>query len=590
MLNPTKFYKERIEKLNSRLVQVKRQLFFTSMLRLTVFALAVLGIYLFYENSNSILFVLLIAAIAFLILVSRHTDLNHRKRKLLALISINETELLVLDRKFYQLPEGNEFSDRAHYYCQDIDLFGKGSFYQYCNRTALGEGSAMLAGLFKENNIDNVTEKQIAIKELGALAEWRQEFSAIAQLIRTEISSDKLVNWLKGYQPFVPKIFKTIPNIFSLCSLGVIGLFYFDFISGWGLLLWVVLGLGITGKYLKRINELSQKTSQAQRNFEQYQKLIMLLEEINFKARLLENAKEDILVKGVKVSQVLKQFSGMLNAFDQRNNILFGVLANGFLLWDLRYGLAIEKWIRVHGSSVESWLNTIAFFDAFNSLGNFSFNHPGYSFPEITKNELIIEAHNLSHPMLDPSEGVRNNFKIHREEFFVITGANMAGKSTFLRTISLQIIMANIGLPVCASSLRYRPIKLITSMRTADSLTEHESYFFSELKRLKFIIDKIKEDQYFIVLDEILKGTNSTDKAIGSRKFVEKLVKSNSTGLIATHDLSLCEVADSLEKVDNYYFDAAIVNDELHFDYKIKKGICQNMNASFLLKKMDIVE
>lgn len=590
MLNPTEFYKERIEKLNLLLIQVKRKLFVSSMLRLVIFVLTSLGIYLFYENTNAILLIVIIAVIVFLFLVSRHSDFNHRKSKLLALISINETELQVLDRKFHHLPEGNEFSDRMHYYCQDIDLFGKGSFYQYCNRTALTEGGEMLAGLFKENSIDNVRGKQGAVQELGALAEWRQEYSAIAQLIRTEISSVKLVNWLKAYQPFIPDKFKTVPNIFSVCSLGIMGLYYFDFISGWGFLLWFFLGLAITGKYLKRINSLSQNTSRAQGNFEQYQKLILLLEELSFQSQVLENAKNNILVKGAKVSQVLKQFSGMLNAFDQRNNMIFGVLANGLFLWDMRYGLVIENWIKVHGNSVESWLQTIAYFDAFNSLGNFSFNHPEYAFPEITKNELIIEAQNLSHPMLDPSEGVSNNFKIHREEFFVITGANMAGKSTFLRTISLQIVMANMGLPVCATSLRYRPIKLITSMRTVDSLTEHESYFFSELKRLKFIIDKIKEDQYFIVLDEILKGTNSTDKAIGSRKFIEKLVKSNSTGLIATHDLSLCEVADTLEMVDNYYFDAAIVNDELHFDYKFKKGICQNMNASFLLKKMDIVE
>ena len=383
---------------------------------------------------------------------------------------------------------------------------------------------------------------------------------------------------------------KTLPAVFSVLSLAVISLYYFDYLPGWGLLFWFFLGLGITGKYLSRINAFSQNTSQAQSNFQQYQKLILLLENMKYQSQLLQNEKEYILEEGIKVSQILKQFSGMLNAFDQRNNMIFGALANGFLLWDLRYAYSIEKWISVHGNSVERWLNTIAFFDSYNSLGNFAFNHPDYTFPEITKNDLIIEAKNISHPMLDPAEGVTNNFKISKEEFYVITGANMAGKSTFLRTISLQIVMANMGLPVCATLLRYQPIKLITSMRTVDSLTEHESYFFSELKRLKFIIDSIRDDQYFIVLDEILKGTNSTDKAIGSRKFIEKLVGSNSTGLIATHDLSLCEVAKSLEKVDNYYFDAAIVNDELHFDYKFKKGICQNMNASFLLKKMNIVE
>ena len=165
----------------------------------------------------------------------------------------------------------------------------------------------------------------------------------------------------------------------------------------------------------------------------------------------------------------------------------------------------------------------------------------------------------------------------------------MAGKSTFLRTVSLHIVMANVGLPVCAKSSEYVPVKLITSMRTSDSLTDDSSYFFSELTRLKYIVDAIANDNYFIILDEILKGTNSRDKAIGSRKFVEKLVKLNATGIIATHDLSLTEIESQLEAVKNYYFDAQIVNDELYFDYKLKQGVCQNMNASFLLKKMDIV-
>jgi DNA mismatch repair ATPase MutS len=166
----------------------------------------------------------------------------------------------------------------------------------------------------------------------------------------------------------------------------------------------------------------------------------------------------------------------------------------------------------------------------------------------------------------------------------------MAGKSTFLRTVALHIVMANVGLPVCAKTSKYKPIKLITSMRTTDSLTDDSSYFFSELTRLKFIVDTIAEDKnYFVILDEILKGTNSTDKAIGSRKFVEKLVGQKATGIIATHDLSLTEIETELEAVKNYYFDAEIKNDELFFDYKLKKGVCQNMNASFLLKKMEIV-
>ena len=240
-------------------------------------------------------------------------------------------------------------------------------------------------------------------------------------------------------------------------------------------------------------------------------------------------------------------------------------------------------------NSVEKWFDTIAFFDALNSLGNFAFNHKGYAYPVLTEGNLTLQSEAAGHPLLHPEKSIRNDIKINKEQFFIITGANMAGKSTFLRTVSLQIVMANVGLPVCASAVAYSPIKLITSMRTTDSLTDDESYFFSELKRLKFIVEEIQKDRYFIVLDEILKGTNSTDKAKGSSKFVERLVASKSTGIIATHDLSLCEVSQELPQIENHYFDAEIIDDELHFDYKFKEGICRNMNASFLLQKMEIV-
>ena len=231
----------------------------------------------------------------------------------------------------------------------------------------------------------------------------------------------------------------------------------------------------------------------------------------------------------------------------------------------------------------------IAFFDAYNSLGNYGFNHYKQQYPTIVSTG-VINAQQTGHPLLNPEACVLNDFKIDNEQFLIITGANMAGKSTFLRTVALHIVMANMGLPVCATKAQYAPIKLITSMRTTDSLTDDESYFYSELKRLKFIVDQIKTDRYFIILDEILKGTNSTDKAIGSRKFIDKLVASKSTGIIATHDLSLTAAADELDEVANYYFDAQIVDGELYFDYTLKEGVCQNMNASFLLKKMEIVD
>ena len=352
---------------------------------------------------------------------------------------------------------------------------------------------------------------------------------------------------------------------------------------------WFLLGLLISGRYLKKVNDLSMHTAQILSTFEQYYKLITQIETQEFQSSLLQEQKEKIGITKEKASVSLRKFSRLLSSLDQRNNILIGILTNGFLLRDMRVSYHIEQWIATHKEDVEHWFEVIHFFDAYNSLGAYAFNHPTQSYPVIAENEVVLAMEEAAHPLLDPSRAIPNSMQIDTGQFFIITGANMAGKSTFLRTVGLQIVMANVGLPTSATASHYKPIKLITSMRTTDNLTEDASYFFSELQRLKYIVGAIENDTYFIILDEILKGTNSEDKAKGSKKFIEKLVQSKATGIIATHDLSLCETSKTHEEVENYYFDAQIENDELYFDYTFKKGICQNMNASFLLKKMGIV-
>jgi len=366
--------------------------------------------------------------------------------------------------------------------------------------------------------------------------------------------------------------------------------YFLGFIHGFVLFLILILGLAISTIFTKKITKLGNASSKMQSTFEQYNKLLQIVEETDFQSELLKNKKKQIIKEGEKTSTILKKFSKLLGNLDQNNNVFYLIFGNGFFLRGLATSYQIEQWISNHGHSAKTWFEVIAFFDAYISLGTFAFNHPHYTFPVLSDDEIILKAIESGHPLLGRELSVLNDFKIDSEQFFIITGANMAGKSTFLRTVSLQIMMANVGLPVCAKEVVYNPIKLITSMRTTDSLTDDESYFFSELKRLKFIVDEIKRDRYFIVLDEILKGTNSTDKAKGSRKFVEKLVRSKSTGIIATHDLSLCEVAQEFPQIENHYFDAEIIDNELHFDYKFKEGICRNMNASFLLKKMGIVD
>lgn len=590
MNNLQEFYTTKVNGFEKQIEALNKQLFTFSILRLLIFLGTIVAIYFASVDAKYVIGVLCVGIPLFLYLVSKYTNLKHQKSKLEALKEINAVELQVLNRDYSNLPNGKEYADDIHYFSQDIDLFGEGSFYQVSNRTKFAEGSLLLADIYKENSINEIKEKQEAIAEIAEKVDWRQEFSAMAALTKTETSTRTIATWLKNYKSFVPKAMKFIPSVFSIFSVTIFIAYFLDYLPESVLITWLVLGMVIVGLFTKKVTNLGQSASKMKSTFDQYNQLLAMIEETEFTSNLLKRQKANILSNGEQNSKVLKKFASLLSNLDRNNNLLYLIFANGFFLRSLTDCLAVEKWIEEHGKSVETWFNTIAFFDAYNSLGNFAFNHPNFTYPTITDDEVTLNSKNAGHPLLDPNKSILNDITIEGGQFFIITGANMAGKSTFLRTVSLQIMMANVGLPVCAQEVSYSPIKLITSMRTTDSLTDDESYFFSELKRLRYIVDEIQADRYFIVLDEILKGTNSTDKALGSRKFVERLVKSKSTGIIATHDLSLCEVANEYNAVKNHYFDAEIIDNELHFDYTFKDGICQNMNASFLLKKMGIIE
>ncbi|WP_430427941.1 MutS-related protein [Maribacter litoralis] len=590
MDNLQQFYTNKVKGFSTQIEALNKTLFTFSLLRLVIFLSTIVAIYFASVNAKYVIGVLCVGIPLFLFLVSKYSNLKHQKEKLEALKDINTVELQVLKRDYSNLSNGKEFADDIHFFSQDIDLFGEGSFYQISNRTKLAEGSLLLADIYKENSISDIKQKQEAIAEIGEKVDWRQEFSAMAALTKTETSTHTIAKWLKNYESFVPKAMKFIPLVFSIISVVIFIAYFLDYLPESVLIIWLVLGMIIVGVFSKKVTNLGQNATKMKSIFDQYNQLLSMIETTEFSSDLLKKQKSNILSNGENNSKVLKKFASLLSNLDRNNNLLYLIFANGFFLRSLTDCLAVENWIQKHGKSVEIWFNTIAFFDAYNSLGNFAFNNPNFTYPTITNDGVVLKSKNAGHPLLDPKKSILNDITIKGGQFFIITGANMAGKSTFLRTVSLQIMMANVGLPVCAEAVSYSPIKLITSMRTTDSLTDDESYFFSELKRLRYIVDEIQTDRYFIVLDEILKGTNSTDKALGSRKFVERLVKSKSTGIIATHDLSLCEVAKEYDAVKNHYFDAEIIDNELHFDYTFKDGICQNMNASFLLKKMGIIE
>ena len=589
MQEPIEFYTNQLTQLKIQLQNDKKRLNLLSFLRLLVFVITAVLIYFFFDSPRIAVIIGVLGTVVFVMLLkiylARKTSYEHNNE----LKAINEEEIAIASGNYLNRDEGLEFIDPKHFFSSDIDLFGKGSLFQYINRTGLKEGKENLAKLFTSNRIDTIEERQNAIQELSKITEWRQNFTAIARMLRSRTSNESITTWLSEYEKFIPTYFKWIQPVFALVSVGLFALMFFNYIGFTPILLWFVLGMVFTGLYVKRVSRLSAITNRIKETMQQYSLLLERIENTTFESALLKEEKSNIESAQYKASEIFKAFSKHLDALDNRNNVFVAFLGNGFFLWDIHYTAKIEKWILAYKELVAQWFETVAFFDSFNSLATFGYNHPSFIYPELeTKANQKIKATALGHPLIPLEQRVSSDVVFENSDFFIVTGANMAGKSTFLRTISFYVVMANAGLPVCAEQSIYNPIKLITSMRTSDSLTDNSSYFFAELTRLQFVIENLKEDNYLVILDEILKGTNSVDKAEGSKKLIEKLVKMKVPGIIATHDLSLCTISDDLKEVKNYFFETEIKNDELYFDYTLKKGVCKNMNASFLLKKMDI--
>jgi len=360
---------------------------------------------------------------------------------------------------------------------------------------------------------------------------------------------------------------------------------------GW-LFIAISVNFIVSGFGIKKMIETHQQVNQAQAVLNKYAQLLLHIESEKFENPILSDLQKRLITQNQKsAGQVIKQIANYINYFENGVNLIAGLFLNGLVLWNLQFAFRIEKWRNVYKEEVFVWFEVISEFDALLSLANLAYNQPQYTQPKIITEDFVLEAEDLGHVLLNEETRINNevSFKGYGQ-LKLITGANMAGKSTYLRTVSINLILAMAGAMVCAKNFRFTPIPIYTSMRTKDSLQANESFFYAELKRLKMLIDTLSSgNKIFIVLDEILKGTNSADQHIGSEALIRQIIKLGGVGLIATHDISLGKLAKEYPKnLENQCFEIEIKNDELSFDYRLRKGINQNLNATFLMKKMGI--
>lgn len=595
-MNPENHYTERLSLTKGQLQQVKKQIFRISMLRLTLFIAGVAGIYFFFSQTPLLIVCICLTFLPFFILVKVHNRLFIRKEWLETQARIIQEELQALSGDYSSFEDGKEYVNPEHPYSFDLDIFGRRSLFQSINRTCTFFGKVRLAEWLQNHLHEkaSIEKRQEMVREISEHTLFREQFR-VAGLVHHSQSSDaeKIQAWSQSpaqylHAGWVKAFIWGVPVINSLLLItSLIGWTSFSCLElSFGIFL--VLSFGI----IKRATYIQETYGKQLKSLNGYARLIALAKAEDWKSAGMQELMERFNLNGQSPIQALQQLSKELDRLDLRNNQFLYVLLEGSIFFQLQEIVRIERWKVRYGQYISEWLETVGELDALCSLGTFAYNHPQYTYPELTEKPFCFLATQMGHPLMPVSQCVKNDATIPSRPFFlIITGANMAGKSTYLRTIGVNYLLACIGAPVCCERLKLYPNQLITSLRTSDSLSDNESYFFAELKRLKRIIDLLNQgQQLFIILDEILKGTNSMDKQKGSFDLIRQFMQLKANGIIATHDLLLGSLIKQFpEEIRNYCFEADIKENELTFSYKLREGVAQNMNACFLMKKMGII-
>ncbi len=584
------FYKQRANQFQVQADEFEKIIRKYSLARLIVAIVVLVLVYLGFKQPIYF-FPAILLGFLFFYLVQRQLKKEKQKEIVELSAKLNAWEEESVDFRFQNFPNGKEYIDPHHPISHDLDLFGDGSLFQYLNRCATRLGENELANdltnlRFKK---EEIYERQQAIHELGLLLEFRQQCWATGNQIQdSKFNLDPLLNWLKQPALFYSKNFYTflrwcLPAITCSALVGMI------FLPELRVLFFPLtfLQIGIAARYDKAITKLQDELSRYRMIMENYSRLFDLLSAQRVGSKLL--LKHQQIAK--EATDHVRELSKLINAIESRANMIARMFGNGLFLYDFHTVTNLEKWRSKNAIVLPYWLESLAEWDALISFATFHYNNSNYAFAEVC-DQLLVDAKEVGHPLIHSKVRVANVFSLgNPQNVMLVTGANMAGKSTFLRATGVNYILGLNGAPVCASQWKCSPAILRSGMRTTDSLKDHASYFYAELNRLHSIIEELRAGKpVLILLDEILKGTNSNDKLSGSRELIKQFIDKSALVMIATHDILLGDMETQYPaNIVNTCFEGKIENDQLTFDYKLHRGLAQRANATFLMKKMGII-
>lgn len=593
---PKKIYERRREYYNRILKKQNKSLNIISNLRLLV-ALTGIGntAFLYITKSYSLILTIpMTYIIIFICLVVRHNKEKHTQKYISALHKVNDDAIKRIKGDWKSFVDtGAEFQDENHSFANDLDLFGQGSLYQWINTAKTHMGRQKLKDYFTKpcRNKDEIYRRQEAVDELACKLWWRQRFMAEGMVASAHNHNPELLhNWVQEKKEFYLKpqvvIGVRLLPVLSI-TLGILYLtsnitYHFPLIM-----------LGIQTLILKFKNkERSKSLNTVYRykdNIKTYRQMLKHFEKKHFKSVYLKELKNNLMgSEKYNAFQQIDRLEKIVEYISNRSNALF-IFINILLLWDYQCMIALERWKSKSGALINIWLDTIGEVEALSSLAVIRYDNPDWAIPEITCKPSYLRAKHMGHPLLT-SKRVSNDLSIEPPtQVLLITGSNMSGKSTLLRTAGINLILAYIGAPVCAESFHCSIMNIHTCMRISDNLEKSISSFYAELLRIKDIVKAAKGEQVFFLLDEIFKGTNSEDRHEGAKILIKKLLKDGGIGLVSTHDLELGILEEeSNKKIRNYHFQENYKNNEIYFDYKLRPGVSTTRNAMYLIKMIGI--
>lgn len=595
------FYQSNVNRTKEEIKSLEKQINKNAFLRLGLMVLGAIGIWQLFSLNNIFLvlgaFLLVIFLFAFL--VYRQAKVDRQLQEAKVFLSVNENELHIQDRKKNMYDDGEAYEDPKHPYSSDLDIFGPNSLFEMVNRCATKDGVAVLhSWMDAPSSKEEISARQEAVEELKNDPEHLQAFQTKMLFnlgskinLRSYIYSyfhDKSFQFgnafYKIYVPIVPWIFLA-GILFSIFVHNIGG-----YLLGLGIihLLWTMAQAG-------KVSHFSNKIDKIGVSLIGFADAIKLMEDKKYKAKLNEELQKKIEVESQqkKLSSIINELGKLIDKLDVRNNMLIGAILNMLALWDFKQVMAISKWKDQYEDSILSGFDAVAKYESLVSLSILAYNHADWTQPNILddfeKDQLIAE--DINHPLIPSNKSIANDYHAQDHKIALITGSNMAGKSTFLRTIGINAVLAYTGAVVCAKNFALPIYQLVTYMRIKDSLNESTSSFKAELDRMKFILERVKDikSSYFLI-DEMLRGTNSVDKYLGSKAIIKKLIELHGRGMLATHDLQLSDLVNEYPGyLKNYHFDIQVHGSEMLFDYKLKDGACTIFNASMLLKGIGIV-